>query len=163
LASSHVEYGGYDLPDNVGEMVWKWKMDGHCSECVPGLEGGCSICLDGVVAVFVFGWAAVVALKFVGSRSEAGYVVGEMFSVGTWWVMWVERGREFSCEEFDGPSISLPVEGVPEHLPVVSEIVRFILVSPGLVPSSDSGNFNCDEFFSGWMCKITIGWAVGYQ
>ena len=70
LASSDVEYGGYDFPDNVGEMVWNRKMDGRCSECVPGLEGGCPICFDGVVAVFVFGWAAVAALKFVGSRSE---------------------------------------------------------------------------------------------
>ena len=72
-------------------------------------------------------------------------------------------GREFFCEEVDSPSILLLVKGAQKHLPVVSEFVHFILVAPGLVPSSDSGNFNCDEFFSGWMCKITIGWAVSLR
>jgi hypothetical protein len=77
---------------------------------------------------------AVVALEFFGGRLEAGYVVGEMFSIGTWLVKWVERWGEFSCEEVD--------------------------VRPYRFLSKVSGAFAGSQ----WMCKITmVGWAVSYQ
>ena len=70
--------------------------------------------------------------------------------------MWVKRGREFSCEEFDDAAILFLLECGAEHLPVFRQVIGFVLSPTGLISASDFGDFAGNEFLRGCGSEVAV-------